>query len=573
MRNIFIAIVSKCFLVAWQRHIWFIACLQVAVCCILLLSSCNPKPLPKTISKKEEDRFYNYLDTGDSIYALRNHLNNFAESMRYFDSAVAIAEQYDIDSLKRDAYVYVAKGYDAWNQDPYKTVYYYGKAIEYGNKINDTSFAMYTSVLWASSYSKTHDSIGTINAIKKVESTYKNSLYDNDYVELAYTAAMVKNYAYALELSKKIRRPEKIADRVLNYKAHQTLTQCMLYLYYLHTDMPAWIDSTKNLIAHSDNLSDSVYYYTFLIEAYTYLNIKDSIAKYYNIRNTLDNKFGNKLDRSDAKNSFLEYEVKEADKTKTEAEREKEAIKKETLVISLITGLLLVIVFIVLFNRKSIAKKNKELALMNKQLDEKANQNLLLVKEMHHRVKNNLHMIYSLLDMQGRKTGNAEAKKQLQSARQRIESIAVTHEQLYINKEEGINMHAYISDFTNNIVSTLADIQQIVPVITIDKSIVLNTFNCLPLAMLINELITNTAKYAQPDDASDKMYIYINAGISKNTITLTYHDSGGTKGIPTVIKEGFGSKIIGLLCKQLSATLVTDDGNKPFHYKISFAND
>ena len=124
--------------------------------------------------------------------------------------------------------------------------------------------------------------------------------------------------------------------------------------------------------------------------------------------------------------------------------------------------------------------------------------------------------------------------------------------------------------FIHNIIKSQSDLKQIEAVINIDKLIVIPDINiCLPIAMIINEWITNTAKYAESD--SDTIFIYINAFMNKELITLTYHDSGINESYKNnPFKEGLGTTIINLLCKQINAELLTNNDNINFNYKIAF---
>ena len=321
-------------------------------------------------------------------------------------------------------------------------------------------------------------------------------------------------------------------------------------------------------MSFSSNLSDSLYYYTFIIESYTYLNKNDSVAKFTRLKETTEIRFSNKLEQSNARNSFLELEIQESEKKKAESEKEKQVLMKNMQIAAVFSVLSLIMIIIILSNRRKVAKKNKELALLNQQLDEKANLNLLLVKEMHHRVKNNLYLIYSLLELQERKSNSNETKDMFLVTRQRIESIAINHEQLYNQQYKAVNMKEYFTRFVHNIICNHADLIQIVPLLEIENSILINAGICLPIAMLFNEWITNTAKYAETPE--NKIYIYINASIQDHIICITYHDSGLPAVIQHTTENGLGISIIDLLCKQINAVLITNHNNKAFHYKISF---
>ncbi len=535
----------------------------------LCFLSCNNQKNP---TQKDVDIFFSYLDKGDSVFSLKSKVENFATAIRYFDTAAMIAEQYDVDSLKGYAYIFIGRAYDAWNKQPKKTIEYFILARKYVPSVKRTQDIALSDILLAHAYKKINDSANAIKTCEECDRHIADNsfrLRDPFYVELAYIAASFKNYALSYQYTGKVKFPEKIKNESINFKAHQTATEVILHLHYLHTDMPAWLDSTKSIIKQCKNLSDSLYYLSFLIESYNYLHNQDSGKKYNELAQSLYyNKFSPYTEQSNSKSSFLEYELKETEKKKAAAEMESRA-KNRTLIIIISVALVMgFLTFLNFLSRRKVYKKTRELKELNLKLDEKANQNLLLVKEMHHRVKNNLHLIYSLLEMQERRTDNPETHHQLLAAKQRIESIALTHEQLYANNNSDINMDMYISKFIHNIISTHSEVKQIVPFIEIDKSIILKVSNCLPLAMLINEWITNSAKYAVV--VANHIDIYVHVSIQDRRVTLRYKDSGILPDNTTEIVPGLGSKIINLLCKQMKATLISNDNNIPFHYKLDF---
>ena len=184
----------------------------------LIISGCSNEPLPKKIAPKELKLYKAYIRKGREAYKQKNNIN------------------------------------EAWNQQPDKTVYYYKKAIQYGLKCNDFPSRLgWLQIILAESYNKAHDTLNTIKTIKECDQYLTRNLnpgndtLNNYYTELAFIAAKVKNYSYSLYLSKKVANPDNVVNERINYKSHQTLTRCLLHLYYLHSEMPAWIDSTKKI--------------------------------------------------------------------------------------------------------------------------------------------------------------------------------------------------------------------------------------------------------------------------------------------------------------------------------------
>jgi two-component sensor histidine kinase len=467
-------------------------------------------------------------------------------------------------------YATIATAYDAWNQQPQKTVDYFEKTKAYALKVHDTESIVIAGIYMASASLKNKDTAQAIQLchnlttqyFKSLDSTLRQQLY----VEAAYICACAKNYAASLEYSSKVQNPDGITNDFVNFKSHQIITNIYTHLYYTHTDMNSRIDSLKTVLSHTTNLSDSLHYYSILEIAYSYLQQHDSLAKYKAANKILNSRFFNAADNATAKNAYLEHTLGDEERKNSIAQAEKSVLQKNTQIMAIIVAALLIISVLIFINRKNIATKNKTLFQLNQQLDAKAIQNELLVKEMHQRVKNNLTLIYSLLEMQGKRTDSTETQEQLFAARQRIESIAITHEQLYNNKDGIINIHQYLTLLVSHILQGQSTAKTIVPQLHIEQHIELDSKRCLPVAMLINEWLTNTIKYAETKN--HHIEILITARIQQNQLELTYGDNGITQNAHN--PAGLGSKIISLLCKQLHAALDSQHNNKPFNYKIIF---
>lgn len=237
-------------------------------------------------------------------------------------------------------------------------------------------------------------------------------------------------------------------------------------------------------------------------------------------------------------------------------------------------GLLMVVGGLLFYQNRAQKKNNSKLSQLNQALDEKALQNQVLVKEMHHRIKNNLYMVYSLLDIQSHNTNNEETQQQLQVARQRIESIASTHEQLFQIKQGKVFMKQYIEQFINRSIEQITQRKKIVSHIDIETTITLNLATCMPLAMLINEWLTNSVKYAE--DAIEEIHIYLSCELDEvGEAILDYYDNGVLNFDKSPIHDpsassGIGKRIIQLLSRQMQAQLTTNYKDKPFHYHLSF---
>jgi two-component sensor histidine kinase len=228
----------------------------------------------------------------------------------------------------------------------------------------------------------------------------------------------------------------------------------------------------------------------------------------------------------------------------------------------LLSGLLLVITVMSAFlfrrNRKYRAQSD-ELSLVNADLDDKVVQVELLNKEMQHRVKNNLHMIYSLLRMQERKTVQEETLEALRAARVRIESIATLHNHL-LTTNGGLELETHIANLVKSAADCALDERELITDISA-AGVDLPDNKYLPFSLVLNEWLTNSIKYA--DTQGRALEIHISVKPENSLIRVSYHDNGmqpRQQGAPHL-----GTEIIQMLTRQMKGELETAAG-KPYHY-------
>lgn len=190
----------------------------------------------------------------------------------------------------------------------------------------------------------------------------------------------------------------------------------------------------------------------------------------------------------------------------------------------------------------------KELVKANVLLSKKNDENITLVKEIHHRVKNNLQIIISLLRLQKGELESDEEKKHFTEAINRIMVMSLIHEKLYQEKElNRINVQSYLIDLAEDIQS-ISELSFPVKISVNSgiKDIGLNTI--VPLGLLINELLTNSFKHAFSNKKDGKITINIE-NTDDNNFNLKYADNGKWK--ENNESSGFGIGLIETLTEQL----------------------
>lgn len=193
--------------------------------------------------------------------------------------------------------------------------------------------------------------------------------------------------------------------------------------------------------------------------------------------------------------------------------------------------------------RKSLAQKSRLL-----------NQKEMLLKEVNHRTKNNLQLIVNLIHLQLRQVKDDAAKEALRDTSRRIMSIAAVHEKLYQGETvESVDIAFYLSDVVAGIKATCS--KHVTFALNL-APLVLSLDTAIPLALIVNELATNSLKYAYPGDLDG--IIRVDLQVLDGEVRLTVADAG--PGMPPGFEQrkhrSLGMRIITSLARQIGADVV-----------------
>jgi PAS domain S-box-containing protein len=151
----------------------------------------------------------------------------------------------------------------------------------------------------------------------------------------------------------------------------------------------------------------------------------------------------------------------------------------------------------------------------------------ILLRELHHRVKNNMQVISGLLDLQARSSGNPELIEMLNKSQSRIRSMALVHEQLYASKDLArIDMIAYVRALLQELFQAYKiDPRKIDLIVQTDGNVYVDISKAIPLGLILNELVSNTVKHAFPGDGPGELRIIIHETKNKQ-IEIIVRDNG-----------------------------------------------
>ena len=230
-----------------------------------------------------------------------------------------------------------------------------------------------------------------------------------------------------------------------------------------------------------------------------------------------------------------------------------------------VAALLAVLLFVGYRSYQARTKTNKLLAAKNAE-------NELLLKEIHHRVKNNLEVVSSLLALQSAQIDDPNTKEAMQEGQNRVQSIGIVHQKLYQGENLGaIEMKDYFINLSESILDSFGADKKVQIECAMDK-LNIDIDTAVPLGLIVNELLTNTLKYAFPDGRNGKVKIKLEKR-PDGILQLQVSDNGvGKSGVTH--GTGFGGQLVALLTKQLGGSMkeeVNNGTNIFFEFKIDKA--
>ena len=222
----------------------------------------------------------------------------------------------------------------------------------------------------------------------------------------------------------------------------------------------------------------------------------------------------------------------------------------------LIVAFFLLLFLVFLYRTYQINRKKN--TLLEKQNKEKE----FLLKEIHHRVKNNLEIVSSLLALQSAQLTDSSAVEAMQESQNRVQSMSIIHQKLYQGSNlSTIEMRTYLCNLGAHVLDSFGMEDQ-VQISYEMENMELDVDTAIPLGLIINELLTNTMKYAFPNNRNGEVKLTLIQPSDKK-LQLDVSDNGVGQQVNGEIKgTGFGMQLVDLLCRQLQGKMQrnTDNG-------------
>jgi two-component sensor histidine kinase len=362
---------------------------------------------------------------------------------------------------------------------------------------------------------------------------------------LARYAEALKDYELALSLAQKTNYPLGISAGIAN------LGEINLLMGNYEKALGYQIETVRLQERDNDftNLTEN---YLHVSDIYEHLgNYKLSLQYQKKALVLRDSLASVKSDEAMSK-LLTQYETKKKEDTITSQQVQ---LSQQRRVQWLGIGVLALLVGFLFFGYRSYRARTKS----NRLLAVKNAENELLLKEIHHRVKNNLEVVSGLLALQSAQLDDPNTKDAMQESQNRVQSIGIVHQKLYQGTNLGaIEMKDYFLNLSESILDSFGADKRVTIECAMEKLDV-DIDTAVPLGLIVNELLTNTLKYAFPKGQDGKVLIRLEKR-KDGRLHLEVSDNGvGKSGVTQ--GTGFGGQLVSLLTQQLGGSMREETKN------------
>jgi two-component sensor histidine kinase/Tfp pilus assembly protein PilF len=278
-----------------------------------------------------------------------------------------------------------------------------------------------------------------------------------------------------------------------------------------------------------------------------FINMRDSINNIKTQKITIKHNLQYEFDKKEA----LAKVEHEKELVLTAAEKKQQ--KMITLGVSI--GLILIVVFsVIIVNRLRISNTQKLI------IEQKNAENELLLGEIHHRVKNNLQVISSLLGLQERNMDDVSAKAAILEGKERVKSMGLIHKMLYQNDNySGVEMDGYVQKLVTGLLDSFGMGESKIQLDIDFSKLKLDVDTAIPMGLIINELVINALKYAYNNTEEPALKLKLKK--QNNDLVLEIADNGKGKIVDLDSSNSFGMKLVKSLSRQLGGKLLITENN------------
>jgi two-component sensor histidine kinase len=282
-----------------------------------------------------------------------------------------------------------------------------------------------------------------------------------------------------------------------------------------------------------------------------YRDLRDSLVNDVKAKQIAAMETANKVEKKNNEITLLKLEAER--KKNIELEKNRLKIGLYSVLVSVGIGLVVVVILIILLINNLRLEKANSLLLTDKKNHTEAllEKEKLLMRESHHRIKNNLQLINSILDLQSRNIKDPAIKKVFTESRQRIQAISFAHQRLYGNDTvEKLHLKSFIGDLVQSIQASSTQTNSQIRIHSVIDDVTITTEKAVPIGLIVNELLTNAIKYAFDEDSPGEINLVLKR--LDDSLELVISDNG--KGMKEGIQgTGFGHQLVKSMTRQLKA--------------------
>jgi len=516
----------------------------------------------RNLSSVDKQLLLYYANAVNNFGIIQSEIGDLPKALEYYFISLAIREYVNDDLGSSETYNNIGAIYGKLDDDK-KSLENYEKAIVIAEKVNDNQLMAVVLSNIGILYKKTRETEKALQCYEK-SLVIKKEL--NDTTGYGLTLGLIgeiyegkgklneafRFYNKSLVISKKEKDSKGMAislNRIAKIYFKQNLVDKAKEKTLEALSFAKESDSDKLIMISALSLSSIYEREKSWDKAFEFqklhIKMRDRVKSIEVQRKITEEQTKYDLSSQQQKIDFLSF------KNKTQETR----LRENKIYIILISIAFVFVSVLVLGYRKS----NKKKQLINELLERENDTKKTMLQEIHHRIKNNLQVVNSLLRMQASKTNDVDIKNAFKETQSRVLSIAKLHEKMYnsgdfknINAKEHISL--LVKDIIENYtVGTKVSLKLDLEELLFDSKIM------MPLSLIINEIMTNSLKYAFNNEEDATITVRLKQlSATKNELYIA--DNGIGYDIEKE-KKGLGTKLIQSLTKQISGTILQNTKN------------
>lgn len=273
----------------------------------------------------------------------------------------------------------------------------------------------------------------------------------------------------------------------------------------------------------------------------------DSALYYYELYNVINDSMANVEKTRQIADMQTKYETLQKESTIKQLDLQNQSKSRQIGLLTTSLILMGLLLGTVIWQYVKADKQKKLIAQQSEQLK-------TLMKELHHRVKNNLQIVSSLLSLQGYKTSDESTRQAFRESQQRVWAMSLIHQRLYQTDQlTTIHIREYLTELAESLITAFGYDTHEVDLQVNSNCEWLDVEKALPLGLMANEILTNACKYAFSEITHPSLHIHFHEANDQMHLTISYSGKKWDKQLWLQNNHSFGHQLVATLCKQLRA--------------------